>query len=477
MLGFHLYAMAPDLLFRGGVPHHRWMDVFLGHVAAHYVPGGDATWLVLALSATGAYILALTLWLRARRAEALAGMPPGAGVTGAAVLHSQLDPRRSELRHEHHQAEHHGDGPPTVVLLHGLGASASFWRPVARRLAARGQAVLVPDLLGFAGSVRLGTHFHLDDQVAAVVRLLEAQTRPGSTGSFGVSDGDGATGGVVLVGHSYGAVVAVAVAAERPDLLDRLVLVCPPVFADPDRVRQRISGRSWLAGKTMSGSPVAGVVCGGMCLLRRPLTALAPGVASRVSPDIPAAVARDAVNYVWPAYRDALTSLLEGNPLDVWLVDPALPTVVVLGARDATVLADEARRLLGPAIGVVELDGTHALPVDRPDDVAAAIAASPGSRQVPHRCSGYSPLYPTRRGPVMTLLRRGTALAGGVAALAASALLTGPAATADPGTAPAPAVREQPVPGMQRMHALMTDANPGMRRMHELMTGAGPQPR
>lgn len=66
VLGFHLYAMAPDLLFRGGVPHYRWMDVFLGHVAAHYMPGGDATWLVVALTCTGAYVLALTLWLRAR---------------------------------------------------------------------------------------------------------------------------------------------------------------------------------------------------------------------------------------------------------------------------------------------------------------------------------------------------------------------------------------------------------------------------
>jgi hypothetical protein len=51
-----------------------------------------------------------------------------------------------------------------------------------------------------------------------------------------------------------------------------------------------------------------------MCLLRRPLTTLAPHLASRISPDIPPAVARDAVRYVWPAYRDALTSLLAETP-------------------------------------------------------------------------------------------------------------------------------------------------------------------
>jgi len=108
--------MAPDLLFRGGVPHHRWMDVFLGHVAAHYLPGGDVSWLLIALICAGAYVATLTAWLRARRTEALAGMPPGVGVTGAAVLRPQRDPRRHQLAHEHA-----GSGNDPVVLLHGLG--------------------------------------------------------------------------------------------------------------------------------------------------------------------------------------------------------------------------------------------------------------------------------------------------------------------------------------------------------------------
>ncbi len=165
VLGFHLFGMAPDLLFRGGVPHYRWMDVFLGHVAAHYVPGGDGTWLLVALTFTSAYVAALTLWLRARRDEARGGMPPGVGLTGMAVL------RTATLVHEEH-----GDGP-TALLLHGLGASASFWRPVAEQLARGGFRALVPDLLGFGSSLRLGTHFHLDDQAAAVIGLLGA-SRP-----------------------------------------------------------------------------------------------------------------------------------------------------------------------------------------------------------------------------------------------------------------------------------------------------------
>ncbi len=354
VLGFHLYAMAPDLLFRGGVPHYRWMDVFLGHVAAHYLPGGDASWLVIALACTGGYVAALTLWLRARTAEAAAGLPPGVGVTGMAVLRPQADPRTTPLA-----CQRYGDGQTAVLLLHGLGASAAFWRPVAARLAERGASVLVPDLLGFGGSIGIGTHFHLDDQAAAVIRLLDSP--PSQVGP------------AVLAAHSYGAAVAVRLAAERPDLVRRLVLITPAAFADAEQARRRIAGRSWIAGKTLSGSPVADLACGAMCLLRRPLTALAPRVASRATPDLPPQVARDAVTYVWPAYRDALASLLTDTTLRRWLAHPALPTRVVLAEQDATVPAGELTALLGTDVEVVSLPGTHTLPLEHPDQVAAAI--------------------------------------------------------------------------------------------------------
>ncbi len=364
LLGFHLYAMLPDLVFRAGVPHYRWMDAFLGHVAAHYLPGGDGSWLLIALTFLGLYVAALTAWLRARRAEAAAGMPPGVGLTGMAVLRPQHDPRTRSLAHDDSddRAESADDSrvagtSPAVVLLHGLGASSAFWRPVAAELRAAGARTIVPDLLGFASSIRLGTHFHLDDQSAAVIRLLERHS----------------SGPAVLVAHSYGAAVAVTVGTERPHLVERLVLVAPAAFPDAAQARQRIGGRSWIARRTMTGSPVADVACGAMCLLRRPLTALAPRLAARVSPDVTPDVARDAVRYVWPAYRDALTSLLDDSPLPAWLAEPPVPTTVVIAQDDRTVLASELAPLLAPAVEVVRLPGTHGLPLERPVDVARAI--------------------------------------------------------------------------------------------------------
>lgn len=363
VLGLHLFAMAPDLLFRAGIPHSGWMNLFLGHIAVHHMPGGDGTWLLIALICTAAFVAGLTLWLRARRAEAQVGMPPGVGLTGMAVLRAQRDPRNAELAHQ--EAGQDGE---TFVLLHGLGATSAFWRPVCERLAATGRRTLVPDLLGFGASIRLGTHFHLDDQAAAVTRLIERH-------AWG-----GAGQPVVLVAHSFGAAVATTLATDRPDLVRRLVLVSPAVFADAAEARRRIGDRSWIARKTLSGSPVADVACGLMCLLRQPLSALAPRRGRSRSPAISADVARGAVTYVWPAYRDGLTSLLEDNPLLPWLANPPVDTTVVLAAEDLTVPAGPLAQLLSPRISVESLHGSHLLPLEDPAALTEAITATAGEQ-------------------------------------------------------------------------------------------------
>jgi len=67
----HLLAMLPDVLFFLALaPHEPWMDVFLGHISAHELPGGDEGWLVLALLASGAYAALLGALLRPRDIEA-----------------------------------------------------------------------------------------------------------------------------------------------------------------------------------------------------------------------------------------------------------------------------------------------------------------------------------------------------------------------------------------------------------------------
>ena len=339
ILGMHLVAVVTDTLI--GLAGVR--------VTAH-----SGVWVWVALTASALYVTALTLWLRARRRETDAGMPPGIGLTGGAVLRAQFDPRLVPLASE----ERPGSAVPTVLLLHGLGATMAFWRPVARQLETLGVPSLTPDLLGFGASIRLGTTFRIVDQAAAVVRLISAHDR----------------GPVLIVAHSYGAAVGVQVAIDRPDLVTGLVLIEPAAFADAAEARHRLGDRSWLSRSTLNGSRAADWACGVMCLLRLPLVAVAPRLARASSQVIPPDVARGAVTFVWPAYRDALASLLKTNPLIGWLSEPQVTTQIVVGTDDRTVPPEGIRELAGADVRVEEVAGTHALPLEHPALIASLIA-------------------------------------------------------------------------------------------------------
>lgn len=54
----HLTAMVPDLLFAAGSAHQRWMDLFLGHLVVHSLPGRDIGWLAIFLVSFAAYLVA-----------------------------------------------------------------------------------------------------------------------------------------------------------------------------------------------------------------------------------------------------------------------------------------------------------------------------------------------------------------------------------------------------------------------------------
>lgn len=353
VLAWHLVAMFPDLLFSAGIAHQSWMNVFLGHVAVHYIPGAGYTWLTIALASSAAYAIVLTGWLTARQAEADEGLAPGVGIGGGALVHPQLSTRARGLAHVRIGPE----GPPDVLLLHGLAASREVWLPVGRQLSDAGSRVLIPDLLGFGRSLRIGTRFTLDDHAEALLDLL---------------DRNGA-GGVTVVGHSFGCAVAVALARRVPSRVHRLVLVCPPTFRDAALARERLGGEGWLARRVLNGSPVASATCGAMCLLRGP----AGAVTRRRLMDVPEEIARDSVQHSWPAYRDALAAMLTENPIPDWISAPAKPTRIVLADADSRTPAEDVLDHAHDLVDVVVIQGDHLIPIRRPDAVQAVIAATP----------------------------------------------------------------------------------------------------
>lgn len=102
-----------------------------------------------------------------------------------------------------------GDGPATVVLVHGLASTAQLWGGVAADLAASGVRAVRLDLRGHGASDAPEDGYDTATAASDVVTVLRALD----------------PGPVVLAGQSWGGNVVLRVAAQHPDLVRGLALV------------------------------------------------------------------------------------------------------------------------------------------------------------------------------------------------------------------------------------------------------------
>ena len=104
----------------------------------------------------------------------------------------------------------HADGRPAAVFIHGAGMDHSVWVMPARYFARNGLNVLAPDLPGH-GRSEGPAQTSIADMAAWVVRAMD------------VAGLDSAA----VVGHSMGALVAYALAAQHPSRCRALALLGP----------------------------------------------------------------------------------------------------------------------------------------------------------------------------------------------------------------------------------------------------------
>lgn len=251
--------------------------------------------------------------------------------------------------------------PLRVVMLHGVGGDASMFEGVVAALQATLDAkagLIALNLPGYGDEPPIepysfdGLAAWLDARLGLSHRDLSAQ----------------ASQRIVLVGHSFGGMIALDAAARWPQALAGLVLMnSSAAFGrtdgtfQQDFIRQRVAPLD--AGKTMQD--VADKLVGMM--LGEGAIAGASDAARRVMGRVPPATYRLAVACITTFDRRAALAQL------------AMPVLLLAGDQDkvapASVMAGMAARMTAsPHAHLQTLTAAgHLLPVEQPERVAAAL--------------------------------------------------------------------------------------------------------
>ncbi|MEP6757687.1 MAG: alpha/beta hydrolase [Actinomycetota bacterium] len=254
-------------------------------------------------------------------------------------------------------------GVPTAVLHHGLASSQHIWDLMVPALS-RTFRVVTFDARGHGRSGKPGAGYGFDHTVADTLAVLRATRarRP------------------VLVGHSWGAMVALELAARHPRALGGVVLVDGGITRMRDGFSSWPEARAALSPPHLAGTPVAEF---------RAMIPMFFGDAVEVTPeveDIVLAVMRvGADGTIRPRLRRAnhlriLRAIWDQDThaLHTRLRTPALAILARGGDAEWDARRREAvttLRAAGSPTRTAWLDGIHDLPLQHPNALARRIAA------------------------------------------------------------------------------------------------------
>ncbi|MCC9193582.1 alpha/beta hydrolase [Arthrobacter sp. zg-Y916] len=250
---------------------------------------------------------------------------------------------------------------PAIFMVHGFRGDHHGLLRIVEALPAH--RVIVPDLPGFGqGAVLPGTH----DAQAYADFVRE------SFGSLGLGPH------TVLLGHSFGSIIAARLAAGSPELISELILVnpiCEPALEGPKGITSKIAELYYLAAAKLPEGP-------GHALLTNPLIVRAmsvlmaktrvPGLRRWIHAQHDAyfsAFASRAV--VLEAFRSSISETVRDSAARL-----AMPVLLIAADRDdlGSVPAQQRLASLIPDAELEIIEGAgHLVHYEAPDTAAALI--------------------------------------------------------------------------------------------------------
>jgi len=223
-----------------------------------------------------------------------------------------------------------GEGEPTLILLHGFGASVFSWREVMAPLAELGTVIafdrpssglterpLPGDWMG-------ESPYSASSQAAAAIALLD---------QFG-------SGKAILVGNSAGGTIAMLAALAYPDRVAALILVSPAVYT-------RGGAPTWVRPllRTPQARRLGPLFSRSLSTLGRRLLTTAWHDPARITPEIEAGYTKPLRAENWDRGLWELTVAGQPTGLTERLQELTLPVLVITGDDDRIVPTAESVRL------------------------------------------------------------------------------------------------------------------------------------
>jgi len=237
-----------------------------------------------------------------------------------------------------------GESDRSTVFIHGLGASLRYWGTAYDQLAGRSRLLFV-DLLGFGGSEKpIAARYDIADHAARIADTLQ---------DLGVAE-------PLVVGHSTGGIVAMALAANH--LTGSTVIAFgAPIFASEDVARRHLRKLGPMERLMADRPPWARRLCAFLCDHR----SLAHRLAPLFAPTLPAPVASDGADHIWESYSGTFESLIKLSNVPALAASLRDRLRLVYGRRDRTTPPLVARVVLGSDLVIAVVRGDHHLPLRR----------------------------------------------------------------------------------------------------------------
>lgn len=224
----------------------------------------------------------------------------------------------------------------TYVLVHGLADTGDVWRPLLDKLPKNANYVVL-DLLGHG----LSKQPESEQQYSAYRQAINVRFTYATLGL---------TGPIVLIGHSFGSLVAAEFAHHYHRITKQLILCAPPIYREPE-----VSKRLFLQQETILREIYRRV-------LNTPKSVMkAYDLATKLK--LLGFSQTDVSEKSFPGFAATLRAGIISQTAGSHLEETTVPTIIIYGIADPLIVISNLTKLakMNPRITTKPLAGSHAV--------------------------------------------------------------------------------------------------------------------